>query len=115
MRESARAGVVMPGPERRIVDLERDRAAEAAAGDGGGIGEFALHGNARSLKRAYPIRADHTKVSAGSAAGTNWFQAPHQSGSRRMLGRRSRSRRGRPKSTWRKENRHDNEHDKAAQ
>ena len=30
MREPARARVVMPGPEGRIVDLERDRAAETA-------------------------------------------------------------------------------------
>src|SRR4051812_16188933 len=40
MRESARPRVVMPGPECRIVDFERDRSTEAPAGDCGGIGEF---------------------------------------------------------------------------
>src|SRR3954470_5864546 len=43
MRDPARTRVVVPGPERRIVDFEFDRAAEAMGGNGGGVGEFALH------------------------------------------------------------------------
>src|SRR5262249_26524233 len=51
MRDPARARVVVPGPECRIVDLEAHRAAQARALHGRGIGNGSLlHPNRESQK-----------------------------------------------------------------
>src|SRR2546430_8161605 len=49
MRATARAAVIVPGPERRVIDLEAHGAAKALAGDGRCVGKrSSFHGQVRA-------------------------------------------------------------------